>query len=88
MELTSKVEDEEIGWKNPQQVELRLLGFQKSQFFFHKSQDTIGVSMVEEVFSNFVVVVIDVVTTIIAIIAAINRKYSTIIHLQLRFCKK
>jgi hypothetical protein len=30
LELTSKVEHEEIGWKNAQQVELQLLGFQKS----------------------------------------------------------
>jgi hypothetical protein len=39
LELTFKVEDEEIGWKNAQQVELQLLGFQKSQFFSNKSKD-------------------------------------------------
>jgi hypothetical protein len=63
VELTSKVEDEEIGWKNAQQVELQLLGFQKSQFFPNKSKDITRVSVVQEVFPSFVVVVVIVVVT-------------------------
>jgi hypothetical protein len=63
LELTSKVEDEKTSWKNAQQMELQLFGFQKFQFFFKKSKDTIRVYMVEEVSPNVVVVVIVVVVT-------------------------
>jgi hypothetical protein len=61
--LTSKVEDGEIGWKNAQQVELRLWGFQKSQFFFNTFQDTTRILVVEEVSAS-------VVTTIIIVVIA------------------